>query len=558
MAQARQLRELLRRPGAVVAVGAHDALSARLIERAGFDAVWASGFAISAAQFALPDANVLTMTENLEIIRQMSRATNLPVIADIDNGYGNAVNVMRTITEYEAAGVAAISIEDNIFPKRCSFYSGVQRELVSVEEHCGKIRAAKRAQRSADFMVIARTEALIAGWGMDEAVQRATAYADAGADAILIHSKAPTAAEVTAFARRWSHDIPLVVVPTTYASTPLPALEAAGFKMVIFANHPVRAAITAMKDALGLLRREGTASLLDPHIASLEEVYDLVGVTALQAAEQEFLPIGAEAVRAIILAAGFEPGLLPLIEDRPKALLDIKGKSILERQVETLNACNIKDIVVVRGYQKDKFTLPNIRYYDNEDYEKNFDLASLFCAEAELRGRCLVLYGDILFDRGVLEKLLQSDKDISLVVDRAWYDHRGHVQPGEASPKPDLVLLRDPPEQGYRFLPSTADTTVARIGQQQPAEDAHGEFIGMAMFSAKGVELVRQAYHRVVASHRSGPFHEAPSLAQASLTDIFQELIEHGQDVYAVNIYKGWMEVDTFEDYQRAWAYIKK
>ena len=126
--------------------------------------------------------------------------------------------------------------------------------------------------------------------------------------------------------------------------------------------------------------------------------------------------------------------MLPLIEDRPKALLDIKGKSILERQVETLNACNIKDIVVVRGYQKDKFTLPNIRYYDNEQYEKNFDLASLFCAEAELRGRCLVLYGDILFDRSVLEKLLQSDKDISLVVDRAWYDQRRDVRPDEAHP----------------------------------------------------------------------------------------------------------------------------
>jgi phosphoenolpyruvate phosphomutase len=558
MDKARHLRELLHCAGAIVAVGAHDALSARLIERAGFDAVWASGFAISAAQFALPDANVLTMTENLEIIRQMSRATDLPVIADIDNGYGNAINVMRTITEYEAAGVAAISIEDNIFPKRCSFYSGVQRELVSVEEHCGKIRAAKRAQRSADFMIIARTEALIAGWGMEEALQRATAYADAGADAILIHSKAPTAAEVTEFARRWSRGTPLVVVPTTYASTPLQTLEAAGFKMVIFANHPIRAAITAMKETLAMLRREGTASLLDPHIASLDEVYDLVGVTELQAAEQEFLPIGAESVRAIILAAGFEPGLLPLIEDRPKALLDIKGKSILERQVETLNACNIKDIVVVRGYQKDKLALPNIRYYDNEAYEKNFDLASLFCAEAELRGRCLILYGDILFDRSVLEKLLQSDQDISLVVDRAWYDQRRDTRPGEASPKPDLVLLRDPPEQGYRFLPSSADTTVAKIGQQQPPEDAHGEFIGMAMFSATGTELLCQAYHRVAAIHRGGPFHEASSLEQASLTDIIQELIEHGQDIYAVNIYKGWMEVDTFEDYQRAWAYIKK
>jgi phosphoenolpyruvate phosphomutase len=558
MEQARQLRELLRRPGAVVAVGAHDALSARLIERAGFDAVWASGFAISAAQFALPDANVLTMTENLDAIRQMSRATNLPIIADIDNGYGNAVNVMRTITEYEAAGVAAISIEDNIFPKRCSFYSGVQRELVSVEEHCGKLRAAKRTQRSADFMVIARTEALIAGWGMEEALQRANAYAEAGADAILIHSKASTAAEVVEFARRWSRDTPLVVVPTTYASTPLPELEAAGFKIVIFANHPVRAAITAMKETLALLRREGTASLLDPHIASLEEVYDLVGVSELTAAEQEFLPVGAESVHAIILAAGFEPGLLPLIEERPKALLDIKGRSILERQIETLNACNIKDIAVVRGYQKDKFTLPNIRYYDNEYYEKNFDLASLFCAEAELRGRCLVLYGDILFDRSVLEKLLRSDKDISLVVDRAWYDQRGDVRPGEAPPRPDLVLLRDPPEQGYRFLPSTADTTVVRIGQHQPPEDAHGEFIGMAMFSPKGTELLRQAYHRVVSSYRSGPFHEAPSLEQASLTDMIQELIDRRQDVYAVNIYKGWLEVDTFEDYQRAWAYIKQ
>jgi len=132
------------------------------------------------------------------------------------------------------------------------------------------------------------------------------------------------------------------------------------------------------------------------------------------------------------------------------------------------------------------------------------------------------------------------------------------MRPGEAPPRPDLVLLRDPPEQGYRFLPSTADTTVARIGQQQPPQDAHGEFIGMAMFSAKGTELVRQAYHRVVENHRGRPFHEAPSLEQASLTDIIQEVIEHGQEVYAVNIYKGWMEVDTFEDYQRAWAYIKK
>lgn len=558
MQKAHRLRELFRRPGAVAAVGAHDALSARLIERAGFDAVWASGFAISAAQFAMPDANILTMTESLEVIRRINCATELPVIADCDNGYGNAINVIRTVSEYESAGIAAICLEDNIFPKRCSFYAGVQRELVSIEEHCGKLRAAKRAQQSHDFMVIARTEALIAGWGMEEALQRATAYAAAGADAILIHSKAPTAAEVLEFARRWPSEIPLVVVPTTYASTPLQTLEAAGFKLVIFANHPVRAVITAMRESLAQLRQHGTASLLDAQIASLEDVFDVVNVSQLSADEGEFLPVGAESVRAIILAAGFEPGLLPLIEDRPKALLDIKGKTILERQIEVLNACHIKDIVVVRGYQKAKFTLPNVRYYDNDQYEKSSDLASLFCAEGELQGRCIVLYGDILFERSILEKLLQSDKDISLVVDRAWYDH--HWQGGESTPPalPDLVSLREPPEHGYRFLPTMADTTVAKIGQQLPAEEAHGEFIGMAMLSPKGAETLRETYRRVVAGYGGGPFHQAESLQRASLTDLVQELIDHAQEVHAVNIYKGWMEVDTFEDYRRAWAAIKQ
>jgi len=154
--------------------------------------------------------------------------------------------------------------------------------------------------------------------------------------------------------------------------------------------------------------------------------------------------------------------------------------------------------------------------------------------------------------------LLQSDKDISLVVDRAWYDQRPPADPSDAPPKPDLVQLQDPPEQGYRFLPSTADTTVVKIGQQHPPEDPHGEFIGMAMFSPAGTELLRQAYQRVVSGHQEGPFHEAPALEQASLTDILQELIDRHQEIHAVNIYKGWMEVDTFEDYQRAWAYIKE
>src|SRR5207245_76948 len=222
-------------------------------------------------------------------------------------------------------------------PKRCSFYAGVRRELVSIDEHAGKVRAAKSAQASPDFVVIARTEALIAGWGQEEALRRAEAYAGAGADAVLIHSKSPTFDENRA--------------------------EAVSDRMV-----------------------------------TLQEVYDLVGVTKMEEDERKFLPVGTEKITAIIPAAGFEKQLLPLIQDKPKCLLDIKGKTILERQVAALNEVNIKDIAVVRGYQKEKIAFPNLRYYDNDRYEDTGELTSIFCAEQELKGRCLLLYSDIIFE----------------------------------------------------------------------------------------------------------------------------------------------------------------
>src|SRR5262247_3334906 len=137
----------------VLAAGAHDALSAKLAEAAGFDAVWASGFGISAVQ-AVPDANILTLTETLEAVRRIVQAVGIPVVADCDNGWGNAINVMRTTAEFERAGAAGICIEDNDFPKRCSFYAGVRRELVPIAEHARKIEAATGARRSADFFVI--------------------------------------------------------------------------------------------------------------------------------------------------------------------------------------------------------------------------------------------------------------------------------------------------------------------------------------------------------------------------------------------------------------------
>ena len=535
-------RALLDGQGIALAAGAHDALAAKLAEDAGFDAVWASGFGISAVQ-AVPDANILTLTETLEAVRRMVEAVHIPVIADCDNGYGNAINVMRTAAEFERAGAAGICIEDNEFPKRCSFYAGVRRDLVPVEEHARKVEAATAARRDPGFLVIARTEALIVGLGLDEALRRARAYAEAGADAILIHSKSRDFEELRQFAARWDRPAPLVAVPTTYAGVTAEELRGAGFRMAIFANQALRAAIVAMRDTLATLRSTGTASSVGDRIVSLEEVYALVGVPALKANEQRFLFAGDEAPRAVILAAGFEPQLLPLIADRPKPMLEVKGRPILARQVESLRRCGVRDIVVVRGYRKERVEVADVRFVDNDRFAETGELYSLFGAEPHLDRPFVLLYGDIVFDPAILVKLLQTRADVAVVVDRAFHDAYRAGQPMPPAPL-DLVVTETAPN-GRRFVGPEDGSRVLRIGPEVPAADAHGEFIGMAMFSARGAETLKAVHAELAAGRAEG-------LERASVTHIVQALIDRGHPVVAVDIHKGWMEIDSVDDYRRA------
>ncbi|HEV8642688.1 MAG TPA: isocitrate lyase/phosphoenolpyruvate mutase family protein [Methylomirabilota bacterium] len=554
MSKARALRELLARPGLVPAVGAHDALSAKLIEAAGFPVVWSSSFTVSAAQRAMPDVNLLTMTETLEAARHIDNAVSVPVIADCDNGYGNVVNVVRTVEEYERAGIAGICMEDNLFPKKCSLYPGMRRELASIEEHAGKIRAARKAQRDPATVIIARSEALIAGWGMKEALRRAYAYAEAGADMILMHSKAPTAAEVLEFMRLWDRPTPIVVVPTLYPSVTFEELEAAGVKLVIWANQVLRGAVKGVQETLATLRRARCLDALAPHIVTLEEIYRHVGVDEFKQIETEFLPRGASDVRAVIIAAGSGKSLLPLTEDRPQCMLDIKGRTVLERQLETLRACGVQEIAVVRGYRKETVTAPGVRFYDNDAFDESGELASLFAAEPELHGRVLFLYSDILFERAVLEKVLRAEGDVVIAVDRAWVDQRDRLLP-LAKPV-DLVVTSDPPRPGRRSLGEDWRDELVLIGQRIAPEAATGEFIGLAAFSPRGVELARETHARAVAAG-AAPFHEAASIRYAAFTDLLQTLVATDHPVTCVSTWKGWLEIDTFEDYQRAWAEIR-
>ncbi|MEU2393541.1 isocitrate lyase/phosphoenolpyruvate mutase family protein [Streptomyces sp. NPDC007369] len=277
MSKAARLRELLERKEIARIVGARDALTALLVEEAGFDGVWASSFEISASR-ALPDLGLLTMSELLEASSHVNRATSLPLLADCDTGFGGNINVVRTVDMFEAAGIAGICLEDKVFPKRNSFLGGGQN-LEDPAEFAGRIEAAVRARTGDDFTVVARVEALIAGAGQGEALRRAHLYADAGADAVLIHSKKTDPSEIREFLRAWQGRKPVVVVPTTYPHWDLAEAEAAGVSVVIYANHALRASVSAMRDVLSEIRVQGGTGGVEGTIAPMKELFGLTQVS---------------------------------------------------------------------------------------------------------------------------------------------------------------------------------------------------------------------------------------------------------------------------------------
>lgn len=289
-AKRRKLREGLAGGRSVVAVGAHDALTAKLIGKYGFDAVWVSGLGVATMAHAMPDVNLTTMSETLAAAQRIDSATELPVIADCDNGFGGLGNVVRTLVEYERAGISAISIEDNLFPKRNSLLgSDTKRELIPAAEQARRLRAAKRAQNTEDFVLIARVESLIAGHGVEDACERADAYVEAGADAILIHSRDKTLGEIEGFLSNWKGlgSVPLVAVPTLFPTFSSEDLYAKGFNLVILANQPMRAAVGAIEDTLEKLAVAGRASDVDDGIVSVNHIFDLVDTAAAIALEDE-------------------------------------------------------------------------------------------------------------------------------------------------------------------------------------------------------------------------------------------------------------------------------
>tara|TARA_B100002049_G_scaffold232837_1_gene212574 strand:+ start:118 stop:1014 length:897 start_codon:yes stop_codon:yes gene_type:complete len=266
--------------------GAFDAMSAKLVEINDFDAIWAGSFAISATH-ALPDASILTMTEFLYSASNMEAACNIPIIADCDTGFGGPSNVSHMVKKYEKSGIAAICIEDKTFPKKNSFLENSKQELLSEKEFVAKIIAAKEAKENPNFMLIARTEALISGMGIKEAIKRANAYEKAGADAILIHSKQNTPDEIFEFSESWGGTLPLVVVPTSYPTVRLDELISHRIKMIIYANQTLRVTHAIISKLLKQLKNSASISDISEDMSSMKEIFQLQETYKIKKQEED-------------------------------------------------------------------------------------------------------------------------------------------------------------------------------------------------------------------------------------------------------------------------------
>lgn len=505
---------------------AHSGLSAKIVEEAGFAGVWASGLSIS-AMLGLRDNNEASWTQVLDVLEFMADATSLPILVDGDTGYGNFNNVRRLVRKLGERGIAGVCLEDKLFPKTNSFI-GERQPLADIEEFCGRLRAGKDAQTDSDFCVVARTEALISGHPMEEALRRAAAYHEAGADAVLIHSKKKDAGEILGFMERWDNRCPVVIVPTMYYATPTETFRAAGISMIIWANHLVRSSITAMRETARTIAETQSLMEIEDRVTSVRDIFALTGNDELEEASLRYLP-PTRSVRAIVLAASRGNGLDDATAHQPKCMIDVRGKPLLHRLLATLEESGVSDVAVVAGYKRNAMTAPGASVIDNPAHAETGEAASLACALPRLKGETVVVYGDVLFRRYILDALLDSTHDITVVVDSS----RSGTAP---NPRDQVAATRRDTAEYYDDAPALL------TGVAADAAASCGEWIGLMHLSARGADLLREELRALEAEG---------VLAGADLLLPLERIA--ARHPVAIQYIRGhWLDVDTQADLAEA------
>jgi len=533
-----QLRRLLESPGLEYLMEAHNGISARIAEEAGFKGLWASGLAVS-AQFGVRDNNEASWTQVVEMLEFMSDVTSIPILLDGDTGYGNFNNMRRLVRKLEQRGVAGVCIEDKIFPKTNSFIAGERQPLADTEEFCGKLKAGKDSQSDPDFCIVARVEAFIAGWDVDEALRRARAYRDAGADAILIHSKLSRPDQVLAFAKAWDGGLPVLIVPTKYYSTPVEVFRKHGVSVVIWANHLIRASVAAMTSVAREVQTTETVVNIEDRIAPVDEIFRLQGAEELAEAEQRYFGFAQEHPRAVVLAASRGRELEELTADRPKVMVPVGGKPLLRRLVDEFKHQRVHEVTVVAGYKADAIDVPGVNIVINEEHATSGELASLDCAEQHLGDDVVILYGDLLIRSYILSDLLDSDGEMTAVVDSAPAN-------GNISGSPDFAYCSHPDDRSL-FRQDVRLLRVADVLEEQDPQP-QGRWIGMLRARGEGCRWLREGLRDL---------RQRPDFQRLGMPELLNHLVAQGRPIRVLYIHGHWLDVNNLNDIERAASFTQ-
>jgi phosphoenolpyruvate phosphomutase len=540
MTKAGMFADLLRRPGLDFICEAHNGLSAKIVEEAGFSGIWGSGLTIS-AQFGVRDNNEASWTQVLDVLEFMSDAVEIPILLDGDTGYGNFNNVQRLVRKLEQRRIAAVCLEDKLFPKSNSFIDGNKQQLADMLEFAGRIRAAKDAQSDADFSVIARVEAFIAGWGLDEAMRRSEAYHAAGADAILMHSGRSTPEEILSFLDEWDFRCPVVLVPTKYFQTPTDVFRERGVSLIIWANHILRSAITAMEATASTLYRDEGLVGVEKSVAPLGDVFRLQGAGALKEAEARYLPSTTAPTKAIVLAATRGSEFRELTEELPKAMLPVGGRTVLDTIVSSLRSNEIGQVRVVAGWRSENVRAPNIDVVVNNEHESSREVDSLtiglsgFASGAE---PLIVCYGDVLLRPHVVNSLVSGmDEHVTIVVDpSAVIGQRG-------SDRWAFVTTSQP--YAPELFGASCELKEIAEATQHDGTVRHGAWVGMIGIPTS----MQSSFLAAVAQVASRPLSGSHS---GAMTEVIQQLISDGILVRVAYSAGGWADLNTLGDLVRA------
>ncbi|MEG0762996.1 MAG: phosphoenolpyruvate mutase [Oscillospiraceae bacterium] len=509
---------------------AHNGLSGKIVEETGFKGIWASGLSISAS-LGVRDNNEASWTQVTDVLEYMSDATTIPILMDGDTGFGNFNNARRLVNKLEKIGVAGVCIEDKKFPKANSFLKNSSDSLAPIDEFCGKITAMKDAQTDEDFVVVARLESFIAGVGLEDALKRAEAYVKAGADALLVHSKRADCKEIDQFFREFGTKTPIILVPTKYYATPTSHFKELGVSTVIWANHNVRASISAMQNVSKQIFAEQTLTSVEDKIATVQEIFRIQGNDELERAEKLYLPRGAEDTSSIILAAARGNHLDELTQNKPKTMIKVKGKSILETQIATLQSHEIKNITVVRGYKKEAINIPQVNYVDNDEFENTSEVYSLALAQNALRGQTIISYGDLIFKKHILFDLLNSDKDMAIVVDKD-YKCSNYNEFVFSSSKENGVLDE-----------VICANKIAPIADEDDTHHLCGSALGITFVKGKAIETLKELLNEALQSNNK----------KMNMDTLLNAMLGKGVEVEVVTVSsQDWIDVNNMVDLERA------